>query len=99
YFDRYLRWADVLLAPPDEFLGPLGQRAIEERRRLLHQLPSWGDVAGGCSDLLSGILPNSDVEHGLPEHLTSWMAEVRTELEKMCGAAETLLGSARRLAE
>ena len=25
YFDRYLRWADVLLAPPDEFLLPLGK--------------------------------------------------------------------------
>src|SRR5438093_1703144 len=35
YFDRYLRWADILLAPPDEFLSPLGQRAIIARRRQL----------------------------------------------------------------
>ena len=47
YFDRYLRWADVLSAPPDEFLRPLGEDAIPERRRLLRELPSWGDLSLG----------------------------------------------------
>jgi cyclic beta-1,2-glucan synthetase len=99
YFERYLRWADVLLAPPDEFLRPLGQRAIEGRRHLLRELPSWGDLALGCSDLLSGILPPGGVENELPEHLTAWIAEVRAELATMCTAADTLLGNARSLAE
>ncbi len=70
YFDRYLRWADVLLAPPDEFLRPLGERAILERRRLLRDLPSWGDLSSGEADVLRGIFPDGDGEDELPAHLT-----------------------------
>jgi hypothetical protein len=62
-------------------------------------LLSWGDLALGCGDVLSGILADSHVEDELPEHLTSWIAEVRAELEAMCAAADTLLGRARGLAE
>jgi cyclic beta-1,2-glucan synthetase len=34
YFDRYVRWADVLAAPPDDFLQPLSERARSARRRV-----------------------------------------------------------------
>jgi hypothetical protein len=45
--DHYLRWLDVLAAPPDEFLQPLGESAIEARRKLLRHSPSWGELARG----------------------------------------------------
>jgi len=99
YFDRYLRWADVLLAPPDDFLRPLGLSAIQERRRLLRQLPSWGELALGGDAALSGILPDRRLEDGLPPHLKDWFAELRVELEKVRVASDGLLGRARKLAQ
>src|SRR4030095_8520557 len=62
YFDRYLRWADVLAAPPDEFLRPLGERSILQRRRLLRQLPSWGELSNKEGNWLLGILPEGGNE-------------------------------------
>ena len=99
YFDRYMRWADVLLAPPDEFLRPLGDSAIRERRRLLRHLPSWSDLCLGDGGLFPGVLPDRGVEEGLPPHLRAWIADVRIELAKVCVASDTLLGRAKRLAQ
>jgi cyclic beta-1,2-glucan glucanotransferase len=99
YFDRYLRWADVLLAPPDDFLLPLGEGALVERRRLLRHLPSWGELSRGEANLLPDIPPNGSGEEGLPPHLRSWLADLRGELEKVRAASDALLGRARRLAE
>lgn len=96
YFDRYLRWADILLAPPDEFLLPLGERAILQRRRL--RLPSWGELSRGEADVLSAISPESGTEEGLPPQLKSWMADLKAELATVRDAAVALLGRARRLA-
>ena len=69
--DRYLRWLDVLAAPPDEFLQPLGDSAIEARRRLLRELPSWGTVARGDTGLLSEILQDARNKDGLSANLMS----------------------------
>src|SRR3970282_2698933 len=44
YFDRYLRWLDVLAAPPDEFLQPLGSSAILARSHVLRHSPSLGQL-------------------------------------------------------
>src|SRR5206468_6650316 len=92
YFDRYLRWADVLLAPPDDFLLPLGEGALVERRRLLRHLPSWGELSRGVANLLPDIPPNGSGEEGLPPHLRSWLADLRGELEKVRAASDALLG-------
>ncbi len=82
YFDRYLRWVDVLAAPPDEFLQPLGDSAIAARRKLLHELPSWGDVARGETGLLNEILQDAGSKEGLSAKLTAWVADVRAEYER-----------------
>ncbi len=77
--DRYLRWLDVLAAPPDEFLQPLGNRMVAERRLLLLNPPSWGAVAKGEIGLLntlSGTLPGKE---NLPENLIAWVAELNAE--------------------
>jgi cyclic beta-1,2-glucan synthetase len=97
YFDRYLRWADVLLAPPDAFLRSLGPNAMSERRRLLHKLPSWKDLSLGES-LLVNILPDGAREILLPEHIRVWIAELRAELEKARGASDAFLERSRLLA-
>jgi hypothetical protein len=99
YFDRYLRWADLLLAPPDEFLRALGEDAILERRRLLRQLPSWGDLSLGEAGVLPCITADDSGEDSLPPHLRAWMADLRAELQKVRAASDALLGRARRLAQ
>ena len=99
YFDRYMRWADVLLSPPDEFLRPLGESAILERRRLLRELPSWGHLSLGEAGVLSGIIPEGGGLDDLPSHLKSWLADLRTEIENVRAASEALLGRAGRLAQ
>ena len=97
--DRYLRWLDVLAAPPDEFLQPLGDSAIAARRRLLRELPSWGAVARGETGLLSEILQDARNKDGLSANLTTWIADVRAEYEKARGASADLLGRSRHLGE
>jgi cyclic beta-1,2-glucan synthetase len=99
YFARYFRWADVLLAPPDEFLLPLGENAIEARRRLLHQLPSWGELASDENDVLRDIFGARDGDEGLPARLAAWVADVRDEREKVRASSKDLLAQAARLSE
>ena len=99
YFDRYLRWADVLSSPPDEFLRPLGEDAITERQRLLRELPPCGDLPLGETGVLPGIFPSGGREDRLPAHLRSWLADLRTEIEKAREASDALLARARRLAQ
>src|SRR3970282_1451574 len=66
YFDRYLRWLDVLAAPADEFLQPLGGSAILARSHLLRHSPSWGELARGETGELRDILRDGAIEDGLP---------------------------------
>jgi cyclic beta-1,2-glucan synthetase len=96
YFDRYMRWADLLLAPPDEFLRPLGQSVILERRRLLRHLPSWHDLSepGGA---LADVLALGDIEKKLPPRVAAWIAELRAELETARSACADLLARSRNL--
>src|SRR4029079_9707908 len=95
----YLRWVDVLSAPPDEFLRPLGESVIQERRRLLRHLPSWGELSRGEADVLPDISAVGSSEESLTPHLRSWMEELRTELKKMRESADVLLEHARHLAQ
>jgi len=97
YFDRHLRWVDVLSAPPEEFLQPLGEPAILERRRVLDRLPTWSETALEDAGMLSGILRDRDNESGLPASLIAWMTELRTEYEKSRAASRTFLARARHL--
>ena len=97
--DNYLRWLDILAAPPDEFLRPLGDHVITARRRLLRKLPSWGAVARGETDLLSEILQDTRNNNGLSANLTAWLADVKTEYENARGASSDLLSRSRHLAE
>jgi cyclic beta-1,2-glucan synthetase len=99
YFDRYLRWVDVLSAPPDEFLQPLGIGAILARSDVLSHFPSWSELAGGETGILWDILRDSGIEDGLPANLIAWMADLRAEYEKVREASKALLGRTKRLSE
>ncbi len=97
--DQYLHWLNVLAAPPDEFLEPLGAQLIAERRQILLQLPTWGAVARGEIGLLSETLGESEIPAGLSAALAAWVTELRGEYGKARKAAEELLGRYQRLGE
>ena len=98
YFDAYMRWADVLQAPPDEFLLPLGEHAIAARHRLLWDLPSWGELALEESDhdFLQEIL-GARAGVLLPVNLKAWLAELREERDRVRRSVKDLLDRAKRL--
>jgi cyclic beta-1,2-glucan synthetase len=96
HFDRYFKWADVLAAPPDEFLLPLGESVVSERRRLLAGLPSWGELARGEVKVLAGTPPRAGDD--MPARVRDWSAHVEAELGAVRRASDALLARAERLA-
>ena len=99
YFDLYLQWLDVLAAPPDEFLQPLGGNAVLARSRALLHLPSWGELARGEAGMLRDILRDGGAEDELPDNLVAWMADLRAEYEKAREASKSLLARASHLSD
>jgi cyclic beta-1,2-glucan synthetase len=99
YFDQYVKWADLLSAPPDDFLQPLGESAQTARRRMLRHLPSLGELARGKARVLQDISRDGGVEAGLPASVIAWMEELTTEYENACAASGALLTRARHLAQ
>ena len=97
--DRHLRWLDVLAAPPDEFLQPLGADVISERRRLLRDLPTWGAVARGEFGLLFDISKQSAGKDTYSENLATWLASLNAEFENARRAATDLLARFKLLGE
>ncbi len=89
--DRHLRWLDVLAAPPDEFLLPLGAEAISERRRLLRDLPSWAAVANGTFGFLFNISQESARKPTYSDNLKTWLANLNSEFENASRDATNLL--------
>jgi len=98
YLDRYLGWTELLFAPPDEFLAPLGRNVIQARRRLRLRLPSWGQVARGEVDGLQEILRDHRSDSALAPNLTAWMQSLSSKYETARAAAAELLASANSLA-
>jgi cyclic beta-1,2-glucan synthetase len=99
YFDRYLRWVEILAAPPDRFLEPLGEHAIRARRRILRQWPTLGELASGASDV-PGLLSESvePSEEDMPQNLVRWLDELGTAYRCARTEAQSLVERARRLA-
>lgn len=96
YLDKYLGWTQLLAAPPDAFLEPLGQAVILARYRLQERLPLWGEVARGESELLE-LLRTRKSERGIPPKAGAWIADLETEYGKAQAAAEQLLAAAKYL--
>jgi len=97
--DQYLAWLDLLAAPPDEFLLPLGERTIVERRRLLRELPSWGAVARGEIALLNELAAEPNAKTPISVNLSNWIADVTAEYRKVRESAQQLLTRAGTLAQ
>jgi hypothetical protein len=96
--DRYLRWLEVLSAPPDEFILPLGAGAIEARRSLqAGVLPSWEEIAEGNCEAVTQILAAASKLPSPSTHLTAWLAELQTAFKDAQSASEDLLARARNL--
>jgi cyclic beta-1,2-glucan synthetase len=99
FFDRYLGWTEVLSAPPDEFLQPLGDAAIQARRRLRLHLPLWSEVARGEIEVFRDIFRDRVSEEALPAKLSAWIVDLRREYGNAQAASEALLAAARHLGE
>ena len=98
YLDRYLGWTQLLSAPPDAFLQPLGEAAILARRRLQVRLPLWGEVARGELEILE-ILRNRNSEVAIPAKVAAWITDLQAEYGEAQAASNELLASARRLSK
>jgi cyclic beta-1,2-glucan synthetase len=98
YLDRYLGWTDLLFAPPDEFLSPLGRPVIQARRRLRLRLPTWGQVARGEVDGVQEILRGHPADSALAPKLTAWIEDLSAKYETARTAATEFLASADGLA-
>ncbi len=97
YLDRYLGWTELLFAPPDDFLAPLGLPVIQARRRLRLRLPTWGEVARGEVDGLQEILRDHSSVSALPPKLTAWIQDLRTKYEVAKAASAEFLAAANSL--
>lgn len=97
YLDRYLGWTQLLSAPPDAFLQPLGEDAILARRRMQARLPLWGEAARGELDFFRDLLPDRGSETGIPAKVAAWIADLQAEYGKAQAASEELLASAKSL--
>ncbi len=98
YLDRYLGWTELLFAPPDEFLAPLGLPVIQARRRLRLRLPSWGEVARGEVDGLQEILRDHPAGSTLAPKLTAWIQDLRARYATAQAASAQFLATAGGLA-
>jgi cyclic beta-1,2-glucan synthetase len=99
YFERHLRFADVLAAPPDDFLLPLGDDFIKRRRKFLRELPSLGELATEEASQVLLIAPEGDRKQPLPPKLDAWVTELQSELRKAGETSQSFLARATRLAE
>jgi cyclic beta-1,2-glucan synthetase len=97
HLDHYLGWTELLFAPPDDFLAPLGNEVLQARRRLRVRLPSWGEVARGEVSALQEILRGHPPESVLPPKLTAWILDLNTLYEAAKVAAADLLAQAATL--
>ena len=79
---RYLRWLEVLAAPPLEFVTALGKEAVTARAQILRLSPSLVDIANGPGEelhMLFGLLNGPTVLSGPHK---AWLEEIRSEYER-----------------
>jgi len=88
--DRYLRWLELLAAPPQDFLSPLGKAAVEARRQSLHHSPSLSDIANGPSEPLRTLLSFRSSPGTIGRSQLSWLEELASEY----GRSQTLASEA-----
>jgi cyclic beta-1,2-glucan synthetase len=99
YFDHYARWVEVLAAPPDDFLDPLGEHTKEARRQWLRQSPSWSELTKEEGNLLLEISREGDSRTDLSPHLKNWIDDLTEAFHHVRQASESFLERARKLAE
>ena len=96
--DRYLRWMETLLAPPDSFLDSLYAGASKLRVRVLRAAPSLLTLAEDASGPLEAIL----AWRGTPEirpDIAAWLDQLATEYAEARANALSTVERMRRLAD
>jgi cellobiose phosphorylase len=106
--DRYLRWMETLMAPPDSFLDSLRPDASTLRARALRAAPTLLSLAEGASGPVEAIL----AWRGTPEirpDIAAWLDQLAGEyrqakvnaadsvqrMRKLCSDANRLAGEMR----
>ena len=98
YFDRYLRWADILLRLPMSSFA-VGERRHHRTPAAAADLPSWGELAREGSRILRDILRARRGEEDISPKLAAWMADFEPSMRRCAHRRRALLRSAKRLAQ
>jgi cyclic beta-1,2-glucan synthetase len=96
--DRYLRWMEILLSPPDSFLDSLHPGASKLRGRVLRAALTLLTLAEGASGPLEAIL----AWRGTPEirpDIALWLDQLATEYAEAKANAVATVQRMRLLAE
>ncbi len=96
--DRYLRWMETLMAPPDSFLDSLRPDASRLRGRALRTAPTLLTLAEGASGPVEAIL----AWRGTPEirpDIAAWLDQLAGEYRQAKSNAVETVARLRKLSE
>jgi cyclic beta-1,2-glucan synthetase len=96
--DRYLRWMEILMEPPDSFLDSLHPGASKLRGRILRAAPTLLTLAEGASGPVEAIL----AWRGTPEirpDIALWLDQLAAEYTQAKANAVSTVDRMRCLAE
>ena len=96
--DRYLRWMETLMEPPDSFLDSLHPGASKLRGRVLRAAPTLFTLAEGASGPVEAIL----AWRGTPEirpDIALWLDQLATEYAQAKANAAATVQRMRQLAD
>ncbi|WP_162179865.1 GH36-type glycosyl hydrolase domain-containing protein [Bryobacter aggregatus] len=92
---RYLRWRDLLVAPPDDFVAQLGANAVALRKEVADTSPSLNEIAAGSDALRQLIALRTQEVVSAPRQAWLWLEEVEAEYNRAHDAAMKTIQLAR----
>ncbi len=95
--DRYLEWAEVLAAQPDDALRALDDRAPKARREALAMAPSMAELARGQARALEFVLDRRARAAEAPSGTLEWLEDAAGALSRAGRAASEILHGAEDL--
>lgn len=95
--DRYLRWVEVLASEPEETWSPLGEKAINARKRALNRAPSLRSLASREVPEVEIILGAAGQHESLPPPLKVWLDALGEAFSEACWFAGEVLAQGERL--
>lgn len=85
-WERYLRWMQTLMQPPDSFLQVFRADAVKLRRKAAHAVPSLLELTNGGPESLKTILGWRG-EAEIPLEASAWLDQLAKEVDEASSAA------------